>query len=134
MDDAANRTPDPEFPSGEWIGFYNDSGSKHRQEMHLTFSAGRMLGAGGDDIGEFIIRGSYDTENKEARWTKTYPGSHSVYYKGYRETKGIWGLWEIPPVAKNGFHIWPRAYGEQIGEHTTADKEEPTLVTASGHS
>ena len=127
--DPENETPDPDFPSGEWIGFYRESGSRHRQDMHITFTAGRMSGAGADDIGDFVIRGSYDASTKEVWWTKVYPGSHSVHYKGYREIKGIWGLWEIPPVATDGFHIWPRSHGDGVRESVAAEQEVPEAVS-----
>ncbi|MEM7205640.1 MAG: hypothetical protein AAF628_35620 [Planctomycetota bacterium] len=122
---------DPNFPSGEWIGFYKESGSNHRQEMRLTFSSGSMSGAGADAIGPFFIRGRYCANSREVWWTKSYPGSHDVHYKGYREVKGIWGLWEIPPGARDGFHIWPRAHGEGPSARTAAEKTEPVTVGPS---
>ncbi len=121
---------DPEFPSGEWLGFYVESGSNHRQEMHLSFRDGGVRGAGADDVGRFVIRGGYDSDSKEVWWTKTYAGSHSVFYKGYRELQGIWGLWEIPPMATDGFRIWPRASGEGVAVHVHAECDEPVVVGA----
>ena len=119
---------DSDFPSGEWVGFYVDHGSNHRQEMHLSFADGRMQGAGADAVGPFVIRGTYDPESKDVRWVKTYSGQHSVYYKGYREVKGIWGMWEIPPGATDGFHIWPRAHGEAPSVRTAAERDAPVTV------
>src|SRR5262249_6411253 len=78
-------------------------------------------GDGNDDIGRFLIRGKYDAVNRECHWTKTYPGSHDVHYRGFREGKGIWGTWEIGLFAHGGFHIWPK--GEQ-GSETVAEKVE----------
>jgi hypothetical protein len=127
--DFEEPVSDPEFPSGEWVGFYQDRGSKHRQEMHLTFRGGTMRGDGADDIGHFVVRGGYDTATKNVWWTKTYPGSHSVAYRGYREIRGIWGLWQIPPTARDGFHIWPRARGEESAETAAAAAEQPRRAT-----
>ena len=63
--------------------------------MHLTFANGNMTGEGNDDVGRFLIKGRYDAPTKECHWTKTYVGAHDVFYRGFREGKGIWGTWEI---------------------------------------
>jgi hypothetical protein len=44
-----------------------------------------------------------------------------VFYRGFREGKGIWGTWEISVIGHGGFHIWPLAAGE--GEHNVEKKE-----------
>ncbi len=100
------------FPSGPWTGFYNYTpGDKHRMDLDLTFANGALTGDGNDDIGHFLINGRYDAQTCECRWTKTYAGSHDVFYQGYREGKGIWGRWEIGLLNHGGFHIWPRDVG-----------------------
>jgi hypothetical protein len=99
-------------------------------DLHLEFSAGSVNGDGNDDIGRFLIRGKYDSANRECHWTKTYPGSHDVYYRGFREGKGIWGTWEIAIFYHGGFHIWPK--GEHEGETTTEQFEAETPVDAIG--
>ena len=126
--DGPDTTPDePDFPSGEWVGFYRAEGSNHRQEMNLVFSAGAMEGEGGDEVGCFAIHGRYDPESREVWWTKTYPGSHQVFYKGYREIKGIWGLWDIKGYT-DGFHIWPRREGAAGELHLSEALTEPVLL------
>jgi hypothetical protein len=91
-------------------------------DLFLNFSHGRISGDGVDDVGGFFISGSYD-DGGECRWSKTYPGSHQVSYRGFREGKGIWGLWEIANDARGGFHIWPR--GTQVaGEAAEAGQKE----------
>jgi hypothetical protein len=101
------------FPSGPWIGFYNHRpGDRHRSDLQLTFINGSMTGDGVDDVGRFLIRGPYDPRNKECYWTKSYVGAHDVFYRGFREGKGIWGTWEITNFAHGGFHIWSRQAGE----------------------
>jgi hypothetical protein len=35
-----------------------------------------------------------------------------VFYRGFREGKGIWGTWEIKLRNHGGFHIWPKRVGE----------------------
>jgi hypothetical protein len=92
-------------------------------DLELEFADGTLSGAGNDDVGPFTIRGGYNAASLECYWTKTYPGSHDVYYRGFREGKGIWGAWEIDPLSHGGFHIWPRALGE--GEGEVAHGEEP---------
>ena len=47
-------------------------------DLHLAFTDGQVNGGGNDDVGRFLIRGSYDSANRECYWTKTYPGSHDV--------------------------------------------------------
>jgi hypothetical protein len=122
---------DDGFPSGPWVGFYNYwPGDGHRMDLHLDFSNGCMGGDGNDDLGRFLIRGKYDSTNRECSWTKTYPGSHDVYYRGFREGKGIWGTWEIGILAHGGFHIWPK--GEHEGEVATAAAEAAGTVDAVG--
>src|SRR6266404_2478849 len=91
-------------------------------DLHLTFSQGAISGDGNDDVGRFLIKGRYDSTALECHWTKTYPGSHDVYYRGFREGKGIWGIWEIARLAHGGFHIWPREEAGELTE-TTAHPE-----------
>ena len=123
---------DDAFPSGPWVGFYNygPGDRRHRMDLHLEFSAGSVSGDGTDDIGRFLIRGKYNTLNRECHWTKTYPGSHDVYYRGFREGKGIWGTWEIGIFDHGGFHIWPK--GEHDDEAMTRTTEAAASVDAIG--
>ena len=120
------------FPSGPWTGFYNyRPGDRHRMDLALTFTKGVLSGDGVDDIGRFLIKGRYDTASRECYWTKSYLGAHDVFYRGFREGKGIWGTWEITIQYHGGFHIWPRgaAEGEEQAE-TAAVKERVDAVAA----
>ena len=102
--------PDKDFPSGPWTGFYQyKNGQRGQQDLRLTFESGRMTGTGADELGQFIIEGSYSAESKEAKWLKSYPGAHSIDYRGFREgpVPGIWGTWSIGSDWHGGFHIWP---------------------------
>jgi len=119
------------FPSGPWTGFYKYSrdSAKHRMDLELTFEGGHLNGDGLDDIGQFLVKGRYDAQELECHWTKTYVGRHEVYYRGYREGKGIWGAWEIGLRGHGGFHIWPKTAGEEGGQ--AAAKEEPVPAEAS---
>lgn len=122
---------DVNYPSGPWIGFYNyfDTPQRHRMDIHLNFSQGRVTGDGVDDIGRFSINGRYDTSTHECHWTKQYLGRHSVFYKGFREGKGIWGTWELK-IYRGGFHIWP--LGSDSGEAITESNEQAAPVEAVG--
>ncbi len=103
------------YPSGPWTGFYTYSPSdKHRMDLNLEFHEGSIVGDGIDDVGRFLVRGSYDAAEGECRWVKTYPGSHNVYYRGFREGKGIWGTWDIElgAAGHGGFHIWPKSMSD----------------------
>lgn len=119
------------FPSGEWTGFYNYSPpEKYRMDMALEFSKGNVSGLGCDSIGQFLIKGRYNAASKECYFTKSYLGAHSVYYKGFREGKGIWGRWEIQTFATGGFHIWPRK--SETGDAEVAEEELTQPVEAIG--
>lgn len=81
-------------------------------QLHLTFANSTMSGDGNDDVGRFLIKGRYDSQNLECHWTKSYFGAHDVFYRGFREGKGIWGTWEIGIQNHGGFHIWPNQAGD----------------------
>jgi len=117
---------DEMFPSGPWTGFYNyRPGDRHRMDLELTFANGSMSGEGADDVGRFLIKGRYDRQMHECYWTKSYVGRHDVFYRGFREGKGIWGTWEITIRDHGGFHIWPRGSGEGEQHSETAKRPEP---------
>jgi hypothetical protein len=118
---------DPRFPSGPWTGFYlmEHLPGRHSMELHLSFRQGVMTGEGRDPIGPFLIRGKYDLSDGKCHWAKRYIGKHDVAYQGYNEGKGIWGLWEIPPSSKGGFHIWPEAMGDPTNPHLAEAIDEP---------
>jgi hypothetical protein len=112
-----NLETNPLFPSGEWEGFYTHAfgpdARRHMMSFALTFKNGNVSGSGIDDVTRFIWRGSYDTEKLRCWMKKRYP-SHTVFYDGYVDQKGIWGTWEIPPYDRGGFHIWPKGLSEGL--------------------
>jgi hypothetical protein len=118
---------DPRFPSGPWRGFFlmDHWPGRHQMELHLTFRQAVMTGEGRDRIGTFLIRGKYNLDDGKCYWTKRYIGKHDVAYQGYNEGKGIWGLWEIPPSSRGGFHIWPTAMGDPTSPHLAEAIDEP---------
>jgi len=119
------------FPSGPWVGFYNYApGERHRMDLHLTFARGRMTGDGNDDVGRFLVKGHYDDASRECHWTKAYLGAHEVFYRGFREGKGIWGTWEITAFLHGGFHIWPKRAGEGETHGESAKNEVPADAVA----
>jgi hypothetical protein len=115
------------FPSGPWVGLYTHSrqNKKHRMDLGLTFAKGAITGEDQDDVGQFLIRGKYDTKTMECHWTKSYLGKHDVFYQGFREGKGIYGKWEIKTKNHGGFYIWPLASGEEDGKTETKSQEQP---------
>jgi hypothetical protein len=120
---------DPRFPSGPWHGFFLMAHlpGRHKMELHLSFCQGVMTGEGRDMIGPFLIRGHYSLDGK-CRWTKRYIGKHDVAYQGYNEGKGIWGLWEIPPAFRGGFHIWPVAMGDPTSPKLAEEIDTPAGI------
>jgi hypothetical protein len=120
------------FRSGPWTGFYNYSPQvKHRMDLDLTFAAGKMTGGGNDDVGRFVIKGQYDAQSLECWWTKTYVGAHDVFYRGFREGKGIWGAWEITVHNHGGFHIWPKRLGEGETQAEAIEQKQPVEATVA---
>jgi hypothetical protein len=99
-------------------------------ELNLSFRQGIMTGEGRDMIGQFLIRGKYKLDDGKCEWTKRYIGKHDVSYQGYNEGKGIWGLWEIAPAWRGGFHIWPTAMGDPTSPKLAEEINEPTEVLA----
>lgn len=112
------------FPSGDWYGFYTYHGDtgRHPMDIRFTFENGRVSACGGDPVGEFILTGAYDERNRECYWNKQYLGAHTVFYRGYRDGKGIWGNWELRG-SKGGFHIWPLG-GDEAVESEAEEKTE----------
>ena len=98
--------------------------------MDLTFTNGNLSGSGSDDVGRFLMKGRYDESTSECYWTKTYIGAHDVFYRGYREGKGIWGRWEIQSRFHGGFHIWPK--GAHEGDQDAVHEAESEPVDAVG--
>jgi hypothetical protein len=119
--------PEIDLPAGPWTGFYNygDGTGRHRMDLVLSFANGAISGDGIDDIGPFLISGHYDGKGGECHWTKSYIGAHDVFYRGFHEGKGIWGLWELE-YGSGGFHIWPLGQEECKWEEEVV--EEPMLV------
>jgi hypothetical protein len=99
-------------------------------ELKLNFRRGVMTGEGRDLIGPFLIRGRYQVDDGQCWWTKRYIGKHDVSYHGFNEGKGIWGLWDIPPSWRGGFHIWPE-WMEDPTESTLAESLRVPSVTES---
>jgi hypothetical protein len=135
LDQAIDLETDPRFPSGPWTGFFLQKviPGRHLMELRLTFRKGVMEGEGRDWVGPFVIRGRYNKDNGECRWTKRYLGKHDVYYKGFNEGKGIWGVWEMPHIPtpgfnRGGFHIWPEGMPDPTGSQLTEAAELPVVI------
>lgn len=127
---------DSRFPSGEWHGFYLQPAvgkGRFRMSLCLTFKDGSLCGEGQDSVWKFIIKGRYDLRSGEVTFHKHYVGMHSVYYRGFAEGKGIWGVWEISSPRggfsdKGGFHIWPKGMAEGAGEELAEEAKVPGEV------
>jgi hypothetical protein len=120
---------DPRFPSGPWTGYFLQPlmPGRHRMELALTFRKGQLTGEGRDWVGKFIVRGRYSLEDGKCRWTKRYLGKHDVHYQGFNEGKGIWGVWEIPPV-RGGFHIWPEGMPDPSQPQLSEEADLPVSI------
>ncbi|MBI2898816.1 MAG: hypothetical protein HYY17_01385 [Planctomycetes bacterium] len=122
---------DADFPSGPWTGYYvyDLDGKRERMDLDLRFADGLVSGSGTDPVGFFLVRGRYDAKEAEVWWHKTYPGRHDVYYRGFREGRGIWGTWQIHEWWRGGFKIWPKGIGE--GAVEKLEVEEPVEAHAA---
>jgi hypothetical protein len=107
----SNFETDHRFPSGEWDGFWLQRGifeGRQKMALALTFLGGKVSGDGEDVVGKFSMRGRYDLSNGKVVIHKYYP-QHHVLYEGWAELdKGIWGVWTVPGLGKDGFHLWPK--------------------------
>jgi hypothetical protein len=126
---------DPRFPSGPWTGFFLQRlvPGRHLMELRLTFRNQELLGEGRDWVGKFVLRGRYSVADGRCYWTKRYVGKHDVFYQGYNEGKGIWGVWEIPPTGpfgaqRGGFHIWPEGMADPTSPHLSEEADVPITV------
>ncbi len=135
QDQPNDLETDPRFPSGPWVGFFlqKENPGRHLMELRLTFHHGDMRGEGRDWVGHFTIRGRYDLDTGKCYWTKRYVGRHDVFYQGYNEGKGIWGVWEFPVrmafmFPRGGFHIWPEGMADPTGAQLAAEAEPPLLI------
>jgi hypothetical protein len=127
---------DPRFPSGPWTGYFLQPviPGRHLMELSLTFRQGQLSGEGRDWVGQFILRGRYCLEDGKCYWTKRYLAKHDVFYQGFNEGKGIWGVWEIPPSGlsegwRGGFHIWPEGMPDPSQPVLTEEADLPTAVS-----
>jgi hypothetical protein len=126
---------DPRFPSGPWTGYFLQPAvpGRHLMDLHLTFQQGQMTGDGRDYVGDFVVQGQYSLGDGKCYWTKRYVGKHDVFYHGYNEGKGIWGVWEIPATQeyaelRGGFRIWPEGMSDPTGHHLAEQAEIPYPV------
>jgi len=126
---------DPHFPSGPWTGFFLQKlyPGRHPSDLGLRFENGAMTGAGADWVGTFTVTGRYDIATGECHWSKRYAGKHDVFYRGFNEGKGIWGVWEIGPSptlghAKGGFHIWPEGMIDPSVPRLSEEEDVPAEV------
>ncbi|MHB2018873.1 MAG: hypothetical protein ACYCW6_18155 [Candidatus Xenobia bacterium] len=124
----AEPETDPGFPSGKWVGFYTyRTPSRHRMDLHLTFSEGHLAGDGVDDIGRFTIHGVYSCETRACTWVKQYIGRHHVDYRGVQQGRIIQGTWSLRTFS-GGFMIWPAEHGELTAEYFVETETEKTPV------
>ena len=99
-------------------------------DLMLIFADHMVSGDGSDDIGQFVVNGRFSETNGECYWTKTYVAAHDVYYRGFREGKGIWGVWELPNES-GGFHIWPLGHEEGEQDYERAEESAPVEAVAA---
>ena len=119
------------YPSGAWRGFYRyGAGDRHVMQLDLLFSRGILAGDGVDDVGSFLINGSYDQVSGTCRWIKTYIGSHDVTYAGARDGNGIAGTWQLR-LGRGTFRIWPGRHSDGVATDESIEMPEPVEAVAN---
>lgn len=68
--------------SGLWVGFYTQFNTEHPFSMQLAFQGNNVHGVGSDEIGQFSIDGSWNSNTGKVEFVKRYVGQHSVTYEG----------------------------------------------------
>src|SRR5439155_17346076 len=120
-----------DFPSVPRTGFYNYGriAQKHRMDFGLVFTDSTISGDGSNDIGRFFVTGHFDETNGECSWTKAYIGGHDVFYGGFSEGKGIWGLGGLSNES-SGPHIRPRGttQGKRIMKRRESRRQQKQLT------
>ena len=82
----------------------------------------------------YILRGQYDLADGKCYWSKRYLARHDVFYQGYNEGKGIWGVWELSAehnnglTARGGFHIWPEGMPDPSKPQLEEEADLPIAV------
>ena len=96
-------------------------------KLQLSFSEDKLAGDGTDCIGEFTLKGRYETDSGKVWIHKTYIERHDVIYTGFAEVadKGIWGTWEIRQDFRGGWHIWPKGVPDPTGSTLKAEADVP---------
>jgi len=116
------------YPSGAWRGFYSyGRGDRHDMQLDLLFSGGILAGDGIDDVGSFVMHGSYDPVSGACCWTKTYIGYYDVPYSGARDGTGIAGSWQLES-ANGMFRIWPARGSDATDVDESLELLEPIKV------
>src|SRR5262245_2482269 len=113
--------------SGPWSGYYAYFGldTRHVMKLNLTFARnGAIDGDGIDDVALFEIHGVFNADTREAAWTKSYIGLHSVAYRGVYDGRNILGTWTLPTLT-GPFRIWPSALSENEEAEEAVEVEEP---------
>lgn len=122
------QASDNGFLSGPWSGFWQqpDTRGFHRMEVDLSFKAGRVTGAGKDEVGSFAIRGGYDRETGACWWDKCYR-THTIAYEGIQQSEVISGQWSQRPGPSwwsGPFRLWPKG-NSALAEEFFLSCEEP---------
>lgn len=124
------RETDDRFPSGRWVGYWEQTGRLGKMELDLTFGGGKLFGDGRDLVGDFVLSGSYNHETGACTLHKAYLGRHGVDYDGEAHVEGIRGIWRIRHTDNRLndaglFHIWPLNNGSDIAATAEAHATVP---------
>lgn len=96
------------LPGGGWDGIWKqplDGGRVRVVDtwIRVRFQQGIMTGVGDDEIGDYVVEGTYDTEEQTCTWTNKYVEPHMVrihegrfvmisrgFDKGHISMEGSW--------------------------------------------
>lgn len=98
--------------TGQWTGHYVQYGSEFPMRFKnfyiMPVPQGYIKGEGEDEIGKFVIKGSFNNNATAVRFAKTYIGQHTIYYQGEFTGSSIEGFWafDINSLGESTFKIW----------------------------
>lgn len=96
------------LPGGGWDGFWKHPLEDGRMRVvdtwvRIRFQDGAMVGVGDDEVGDYVIEGTYDSEEQTCHWTKKYVDPQTIklhegrfvmisrgFQKGHIAMEGTW--------------------------------------------
>lgn len=93
-----------------WTGSFEQDGKSNAMDLCMSFDPNGLFGTGSDSVGNFVLRGSLDTDANRVDFVKKYLGQHEVLYSGLadKDASGslvIQGKWQIAGSGTGTFKL-----------------------------